>query len=74
MANYRGSIFAALRNVKQLVKPVYTITFRDHIKNVKQILHEYDRVNWPLASPLSAQVNLCISEYTFYMKIQKVLV
>ena len=28
-----------------LVMPVYTITFCDHIKNEKQILCEYDRVN-----------------------------
>ena len=31
------------------MKPVYTITFCDHIKNVKQILRKYDRVNWPLS-------------------------
>ena len=29
------------------MEPVYTITFCDHSKNVKQILREYDRLNRP---------------------------
>ena len=37
----------ASHNFAQLVKPVYTITFCDHIKNVKQILRKCDRVNRP---------------------------
>ena len=47
MANQRGLIFVAANNFKQLVIPVYTTSFYDHIKNVKQILREDDRVNRP---------------------------
>ena len=36
------------RNFKQLVKPIYTTTFCDHTKNMKQILCEYDLVHRPL--------------------------
>ena len=50
----------ASHNFKQLVKPDYTITFCDHIKNVKQILRKYDRVN----RPLDVSVNKMIIEET----------
>ena len=48
MANQRGLIFLASHNFKQLVKPVYMITFSRQIKDVQQILRECDRVNRPL--------------------------
>ena len=41
------------------MKRVYTITFCDHIKNVKQILRKYDRVNWPLARPGASSTVVC---------------
>ena len=46
MVNQRGLIFATSQNSKQLVKLIYTFTFYDHIKNVKQILYECDDYDW----------------------------
>ena len=51
-------MFVTSHNIKQLVKAVYMITFYDHIKNVQQILREYDRVNRPTQNYDKLQMTL----------------
>ena len=63
----------ALHNFMQLMKPVYTITFCDHLKNVKQILREYGRVNRPFGMSLHFLNAKVIEKYqcrikSFFMK------
>ena len=44
IANQRGLILIASQ-LQTICQARYTITFCDHIKNLKQILREYDRIN-----------------------------
>ena len=48
MSKSRELILIASHNSKQFVKPLCKITFCDHVRNMKQVLCGYDRVNRPL--------------------------